>query len=132
MGLLSIIKKVKAKEKEMRILMVYGPRARSASRRASRPCRLVARQPLAARLTRARALRSGLDNAGKTTVVKRLNGEDITTISPTLGFNIKTMTYDRRARTPACLRAPSRAARFRICAAARCGRRFGRRCARLG
>jgi GTPase SAR1 family protein len=37
--------------------------------------------------------RSGLDNAGKTTIVKRLNGEDITTISPTLGFNIKTMQY---------------------------------------
>ena len=98
MGLLSIIKKVKAKEKEMRILMVYGPRARSALRHAARPCCLVARQPSTARLTRARAGRSGLDNAGKTTVVKRLNGEDITTISPTLGFNIKTMTYDRRAK----------------------------------
>jgi len=35
----------------------------------------------------------GLDNAGKTTIVKRLNGEDITTISPTLGFNIKTMQF---------------------------------------
>eukprot|EP00877_Chromochloris_zofingiensis_P005023 jgi/Chrzof1/14521/Cz09g05260.t1 len=57
MGLLTIIKKVKRKEKEMRLLMV------------------------------------GLDNAGKTTIVKRLNGEDITTISPTLGFNIKTMQY---------------------------------------
>mmetsp|Transcript_8826 Transcript_8826/g.15282 ORF Transcript_8826/g.15282 Transcript_8826/m.15282 type:complete len:187 (+) Transcript_8826:177-737(+) len=57
MGLLTIIKKVKRKEKEMRLLMV------------------------------------GLDNAGKTTLVKRLNGEDITTISPTLGFNIKTMTF---------------------------------------
>jgi hypothetical protein len=33
----------------------------------------------------------GLDNAGKTTIVRRINGEDITTISPTLGFNIKTM-----------------------------------------
>lgn len=57
MGLLTIIKKVKQKEKEMRVLMV------------------------------------GLDNAGKTTIVKRLNGEDITTISPTLGFNIKTMSF---------------------------------------
>mmetsp|Transcript_44033 Transcript_44033/g.140213 ORF Transcript_44033/g.140213 Transcript_44033/m.140213 type:complete len:185 (+) Transcript_44033:151-705(+) len=57
MGLLTIIKKVKAKEKEMRLLMV------------------------------------GLDNAGKTTIVKRLNGEDISTISPTLGFNIKTMQF---------------------------------------
>lgn len=57
MGLLTIIKKVKQKEKEMRLLMV------------------------------------GLDNAGKTTVVRRINGEDITTISPTLGFNIKTMQF---------------------------------------
>jgi ADP-ribosylation factor-like protein 2 len=58
MGLLTIIKKVKKKEKEMRILMV------------------------------------GLDNAGKTTIVKRINGEDTSSISPTLGFNIKTMQYN--------------------------------------
>ncbi|KAK9842022.1 hypothetical protein WJX81_004618 [Elliptochloris bilobata] len=57
MGLLTIIKKVKRKEKEMRFLMV------------------------------------GLDNAGKTTIVKRINGEDTSTISPTLGFNIKTMQF---------------------------------------
>jgi hypothetical protein len=37
--------------------------------------------------------RSGLDNAGKTTIVKRLNGEDTSTISPTLGFNIKTLDF---------------------------------------
>lgn len=59
MGLHTIIRKAKRKEKEMRLLMV------------------------------------GLDNAGKTTVVKRLNGEDISTISPTLGFNIKSMTYSK-------------------------------------
>jgi GTPase SAR1 family protein len=41
MGLLSIIKKLKEKEKEIRILIL------------------------------------GLDNAGKTTICKRLNGEDI-------------------------------------------------------
>ena len=35
----------------------------------------------------------GLDNAGKTTVVKKFNGEDIDTISPTLGFNIQTLEY---------------------------------------
>eukprot|EP00798_Chlamydomonas_sp_ICE-L_P003661 gene3661-13736_t len=57
MGLLSLIRKSKRKEKEMRLLMV------------------------------------GLDNAGKTTIVKRLNREDITTTSPTLGFNIKTMQF---------------------------------------
>lgn len=36
---------------------------------------------------------SGLDNAGKTTILKKLNGEDITGVSPTLGFNIKTFVH---------------------------------------
>ncbi len=36
---------------------------------------------------------SGLDNAGKTTILKKVNGEDIDTISPTLGFNIKTLEH---------------------------------------
>lgn len=36
---------------------------------------------------------SGLDNAGKTTIVKKFNGEPIDTISPTLGFNIKTLEH---------------------------------------
>eukprot|EP00965_Chrysotila_dentata_P215325 6188709-Pleurochrysis_carterae.AAC.3 len=57
MGLLTILKKNKQKEREMRLLML------------------------------------GLDNAGKTTVVKKFNGEDIDLISPTLGFNIKTLEY---------------------------------------
>ena len=35
----------------------------------------------------------GLDNAGKTTILKKFNGEDISTIEPTLGFNIKTLEY---------------------------------------
>nr|CAD7400804.1 unnamed protein product [Timema cristinae] len=34
-----------------------------------------------------------LDNAGKTTIVKRFNGEAIDSISPTLGFNIKTIEH---------------------------------------
>jgi ADP-ribosylation factor-like protein 2 len=34
-----------------------------------------------------------LDNAGKTTILKRFNGEEIDTISPTLGFNIKTLEH---------------------------------------
>lgn len=41
-----------------------------------------------------RLLILGLDNAGKTTVVKKVNGEDIDKISPTLGFNIKTLYYN--------------------------------------
>lgn len=36
---------------------------------------------------------SGLDNAGKTTILKKFIGEDITTISPTFGFNIKTVEH---------------------------------------
>jgi ADP-ribosylation factor-like protein 2 len=40
-----------------------------------------------------RILILGLDNAGKTTIVKKFNGEDINTISPTLGFNIKTLFF---------------------------------------
>lgn len=61
MGLWTILKKIKQKEKEIRILML------------------------------------GLDNAGKTTIVKKFNGEDIDTISPTLGFNIKTLSYKQYA-----------------------------------
>jgi len=38
-----------------------------------------------------RLLMLGLDNAGKTTIVKKFNGEDVDTIAPTLGFNIKTL-----------------------------------------
>lgn len=37
--------------------------------------------------------RSGLDNAGKTTILKKFMGEDITEISPTLGFDIQTLEY---------------------------------------
>jgi ADP-ribosylation factor-like protein 2 len=57
MGLLTILKKVKQKEQELRILIL------------------------------------GLDNAGKTTVMKKVSGEDISQISPTVGFNIKTLDY---------------------------------------
>lgn len=57
MGFLSVLKKMRQKEKEMRILLL------------------------------------GLDNAGKTTILKRFNGESIDEISPTLGFNIKTIEH---------------------------------------
>uniref|UniRef100_A0A0V0J9Y3 ADP-ribosylation factor-like protein 2 n=1 Tax=Schistocephalus solidus TaxID=70667 RepID=A0A0V0J9Y3_SCHSO len=57
MGLLTILKKLKQKEKEIRVLIL------------------------------------GLDNAGKTTIVKKFNGEDIATIAPTLGFTIQTLEY---------------------------------------
>ena len=41
-----------------------------------------------------RLLVLGLDNAGKTTIVKHLLGEDPTTISPTLGFIISTLDFE--------------------------------------
>lgn len=40
----------------------------------------------------------GLDNAGKTTIVKRVMNEDISTVSPTLGFIIKTIDFQGFAR----------------------------------
>ncbi|KEY65915.1 hypothetical protein S7711_07945 [Stachybotrys chartarum IBT 7711] len=56
--MLSILRKARFKDKEMRILML------------------------------------GLDNAGKTTIVKKIMGEDVSTVSPTLGFIIKTIDYE--------------------------------------
>eukprot|EP00730_Choanoeca_flexa_P018737 TRINITY_DN9129_c0_g1_i1.p1 TRINITY_DN9129_c0_g1~~TRINITY_DN9129_c0_g1_i1.p1 ORF type:complete len:185 (+),score=34.17 TRINITY_DN9129_c0_g1_i1:133-687(+) len=57
MGLLTVLKKLKRKEKELRLLVL------------------------------------GLDNAGKTTIVRKFNGDDIGQIMPTLGFNIQTLHY---------------------------------------
>ncbi|KAK4459125.1 ADP-ribosylation factor family-domain-containing protein [Cladorrhinum samala] len=56
--MLSILRKARLKDKELRILML------------------------------------GLDNAGKTTIVKKIMNEDVNTVSPTLGFNIKTIDYE--------------------------------------
>jgi len=39
----------------------------------------------------ARILVLGLDNAGKTTILRALSQEDITRIMPTQGFNIKSL-----------------------------------------
>ena len=58
MGLLTILKKNRQKEKEMRLLIL------------------------------------GLDNAGKSTILKKFTGEDISKICPTLGFNIETLEFE--------------------------------------
>jgi ADP-ribosylation factor-like protein 2 len=42
---------------------------------------------------------SGLDNAGKTTIVKRIMNEDVNSVSPTLGFIIKTIDYEGSVKT---------------------------------
>ena len=74
MGLLTIIRKNRQKEKEMRILFLYVGILFS---------------------TVVLTLRSGLDNAGKTTIVKKINGEDVLSVSPTLGFHIKTFVHGK-------------------------------------
>ncbi|CAN9111831.1 unnamed protein product [Alternaria alternata] len=62
--MLSILRKARLKDKEMRILML------------------------------------GLDNAGKTTIVKKIMNEDVNSVSPTLGFIIKTIEYDGYVQWP--------------------------------
>ena len=57
MGLLSIIRKQKIKDHEIRVLVL------------------------------------GLDNSGKTSIIKRWKHEDWSTISPTMGFEISTLQY---------------------------------------
>mmetsp|Transcript_8340 Transcript_8340/g.26560 ORF Transcript_8340/g.26560 Transcript_8340/m.26560 type:complete len:184 (-) Transcript_8340:247-798(-) len=42
----------------------------------------------------ARILMLGLDNAGKTTILKKMSEEDISHIMPTQGFNIKSLVQD--------------------------------------
>jgi ADP-ribosylation factor-like protein 2 len=42
----------------------------------------------------AQLMNRGLDNAGKTTIVKQIMNEDVNSVSPTLGFIIKTIEYD--------------------------------------
>lgn len=89
MGLLSIIRKIKRKEKEMRILMVYAQKSLSTLHIFDMH-RYVA-------LCFIYCCCRGLDNSGKTTIVLKINGEDTSVISPTLGFNIKTITYNKLA-----------------------------------
>lgn len=75
MGFLTVLKKMRQKEKEMRILLLWV---------------LINSFHL---FLFWNVFCSGLDNAGKTTILKRFNGEPIDTISPTLGFNIKTLEH---------------------------------------
>lgn len=82
MGLLSILKKVKEKEKEIRVLMLWA--IASYVRRAWLCVCLIWYAVVGC---------SGLDNAGKTTILKKFMGQDITEISPTLGFDIQTLEY---------------------------------------
>merc|ERR1712193_32658 len=44
--------------------------------------------------TEVRILMLGLDNSGKTSILKRLSDEDISHIMPTQGFNIKSLMHE--------------------------------------
>ena len=107
MGLLSILRKLKLKEKEMRFLILCVGCARA--RAARSPLRAAS---CATSLPRPPPARSGLDNAGKTTILKKFNGEDISSISPTLGFNIQSLEYGALGAPPRrrCARAAAAAA----------------------
>ena len=41
-----------------------------------------------------RLLILGLDNAGKTTILKQISNEQITSVEPTKGFNVKTLVQE--------------------------------------
>lgn len=43
--------------------------------------------------TEARIIVLGLDNAGKTTILRKLSDQDITQVTPTQGFNIKSLAH---------------------------------------
>lgn len=86
MGLLKILRKIKQKEKQIRLLILYfyififellGNRI------------IYKTIMLFTFLIKYR----GLDNSGKTTIVKSIMGEDVSEISPTLGFTINTLKY---------------------------------------
>ena len=81
--MLSFIRKQKLKDKEMRILMLQ-----------------VLVHP--ENCNREAYGDSGLDNAGKTAIVKRLMGEDPRMHSPTLGFIIRTYVYEDQYRLNIC------------------------------
>lgn len=72
--MLSILRKARLKDKEMRILMLYEHR-------------------IFQRDFYLRRCERGLDNAGKTTIVKKILNEDVRSVSPTLGFVIRTIDF---------------------------------------
>lgn len=75
MGLHKILKKLKEKEHEVRVLVL---------------CAFTFNEQVTDTVR-------GLDNAGKSTIIKRFKGEDLDSVSPTYGFEIKTMMYQEYA-----------------------------------
>lgn len=49
--------------------------------------------------TEARILVLGLDNAGKTTILYRMQVGEVVSTIPTIGFNVETVTYKKRVRS---------------------------------
>lgn len=85
MGLLTVIRKVRRKQHEIRLLMVGLDNAGTCSAIS------IPTQPVHPPYTH--PVLHTRQSPGKTTVVKFLSGDDISTVSPTLGFNIKTLQH---------------------------------------
>lgn len=79
MGLLSILKKVKMKERELRILILGLDNA--GERHLDK-------------IIKPHCLSLSCHFSGKTTVMKQVCGEDVHEISPTVGFNIKSLEHN--------------------------------------
>lgn len=75
MGLLTILKKQRLKDKEIRVLLLWVDGT------------IMSTDMMLINVWR------GLDNAGKTTIVKQILGQDVKEVSPTLGFSIQTVDY---------------------------------------
>ena len=94
MGLLTVLRKVRQKERELRVLMVYvGREGRGERGKNRRVFVLWCRPPP---LCPPSHTHSGLDNAGKTTVTASLTGGDTSTTAPTVGFEIRTLLVSGR------------------------------------
>lgn len=94
--MLSILRKARLKDKEMRILLLWV-------------------HPHQVQMSPHLPLLRGLDAAGKTTICKKLLDEPIDGVSPTLGFIIKTIDYDGSDRhSYACLACWYRVSRYKL------------------
>ena len=107
MGLLSLLRRLRKSGGEVRAPIPRPTRSRRLPRRAGELQLLRAPIRFRSKPTdppvpacplplpkQARILILGLDNAGKTTILRKLSDEDITTTTPTQGFNIKSILHN--------------------------------------
>jgi ADP-ribosylation factor-like protein 2 len=100
MGLLSILKKVGTTQKGLQVttrdrlrMHLYNAASCRLTHDPFTRRRRLTKLQVKAKEREIRLLVLGLDNAGKTTVLRKFCGEPIDTIEPTLGFNIKSLEH---------------------------------------